>query len=91
MSMSPYPTDIKPEFADTIQSTVLSSVKNLIPNHTLEVKYSLAKRGCLKYPDKHCRSHYIKLDCTLKNDAGLTVQVFNRFILLNPLKQLRKK
>ena len=83
MSMSDYSTAVTPDDTDVITSTVVSSIENLLPKHTLEMTSSLVKRGRLKNIDKLNRTHYIKLDCKIKNESGNTVQVFNRFILLD--------
>lgn len=85
MSMSDHCTSIKPEPIDETKNVQRKHFTKLIPNHTIEMKSTLCKRGNLKHIDKKNRTHYIKLDCKIKNNTGNTVQVFNRFILLDDI------
>ena len=81
--MSDAPTSVNPDSEDMPLAHIVTSIQNVLPNHTLEMTSSLVKRGPLKNVDRLSRTHYIKLDCKIKDMPGNTVQEFNRFILLD--------
>jgi hypothetical protein len=76
-------TSIKPKESDVVLTNTAQVIQNVLPNHTLDIKASVVERGALKNVDKRNRTHYIKLDCSIKDSAGTIAQVFNRFVLLD--------
>ena len=81
--MSNTPTSVKPDGSDVALKHNTFCLQNVLPHHTLDIRTSFVKRGSLKHVDTQNRTHYIKLDCSIKDAAGKIVQVFNRFILLD--------
>lgn len=87
MSKSAYSTQVNPSKDDSperLSALVLTKIPELLPGHVLEITSSYHKRGTLKNNDRRNRSCYLKLDCRIVDKSGKLVQVFNRFVLLDP-------